>query len=81
MSVFNTIVNPALGVLGIAGAASGVPCANGAVMALQAINTACNQVAIHKVRFPRISTHSSLRHNIISVSAKLPNLLTDALRC
>lgn len=81
MSVFNTIVNPTLGVLEIAGSASGVPYAQGAGMALQAINTACNQVAIHKVRFSRFKTYSNLRHNIISVSASLPSLLTDALRC
>jgi hypothetical protein len=42
-------VSPTLGVLEIAGAMSGVPYAQGAGMALQAINIACNQVAIHKV--------------------------------
>lgn len=62
MSVFNGIMSPALGVLEIAGAASGVPYAQGAGMALQAINTACNQVAIHKVCFPRYNTYSNLSH-------------------
>jgi hypothetical protein len=57
MSVFNSIMSPTLGVLEIAGAASGVPYAQGAGMALQAINTACNQVAIHKVCFPRFNTY------------------------
>jgi hypothetical protein len=49
MGLFQTVVSPTLGVLEIAGAMSGVPYAQGAGMALQAINIACNQVAIHKV--------------------------------
>jgi serine/threonine protein kinase len=72
MSVFNTIVNPALGVLGIAGAASGVPCANGAVMALQAINTACNQVAIHKRKTAQLAHRCTSLLNLIGDYAVEP---------
>jgi hypothetical protein len=74
-------MSPALGVIEIAGVASGVPYANGAGMALQAINTACNQVAIHKVRFSRFNTYSSLRHRYLCQrkSAQLAHRCTSLL--
>lgn len=59
MALLQTIVGPTLGALEIVGAASGVPYAQGASMALQAINTACNQVAIHKVCFSRFNACSN----------------------
>lgn len=72
MSVFNTIVSPALGVLEIAGAASGVPYAQGAGMALQAINTACNQVAVHKRKSTQLAHRCTSLLNLISDHAVGP---------
>ncbi|KAG1778685.1 kinase-like domain-containing protein [Suillus placidus] len=72
MSVFNTIVSPTLGVLEIAGAASGVPYAQGAGMALQAINTACNQVAIHKRKSAQLAHRCTSLLNLISDHAVGP---------
>ncbi|KAG1832815.1 kinase-like domain-containing protein [Suillus variegatus] len=72
MSVFNTIVNPTLGVLEIAGAASGVPYAQGAGMALQAINTACNQVAIHKRKSAQLADRCTSLLNLINDHAVGP---------
>lgn len=72
MSVFNTIVNPTLGVLEIAGAASGVPYAQGAGMALQAINAACNQVAIHKRKSGQLADRCTSLLNLISDHAVGP---------
>lgn len=66
MSVFNSIMSPTLGVLEIAGAASGVPYAQGAGMALQAINTACNQVAIHKRKSAQLAHRCTSLLNLIS---------------
>jgi len=84
MNIFQTIVSPTLGVLEVAGAASGIPYAQGAGLALQIINTACNQVAIHKVGLIRVNFNHSLsptQHCPIPVSANLRNLLIDAIRC
>ncbi|KIK40942.1 hypothetical protein CY34DRAFT_806667 [Suillus luteus UH-Slu-Lm8-n1] len=72
MSVFNSIMSPALGVLEIAGAASGVPYAQGAGMALQAINTACNQVAIHKRKSAQLAHRCTSLLNLISDHAVGP---------
>ncbi|KAG1879420.1 kinase-like domain-containing protein [Suillus tomentosus] len=72
MSVFNTIVNPTLGVLEIAGAASGVPYAQGAGMALQAINTACKQVAIHKRKSAQLADRCTSLLNLINDHAVGP---------
>jgi len=81
MTPFQTIVTPAMGVLEIAGAVSGVPYAQGASMALQIINTACSQVAIHKVCFSHANTCFNSTLIVMSVSASLPNLPTDAILC
>lgn len=72
MSVFNSIMSPTLGVLEIAGAASGVPYAQGAGMALQAINTACNQVAIHKRKSAQLAHRCTSLLNLISDHAVGP---------
>ncbi|KAG2348604.1 kinase-like protein [Suillus weaverae] len=87
MSVFNTIVSPALGVLEIAGAASGVPYAQGAGMALQAINTACNQVAVHKRKSTQLAHRCTSLLNLISdhavgpASDEMRSSLEDAELC
>jgi hypothetical protein len=66
MNIFQTIVSPTLGVLEVAGAASGIPYAQGAGLALQIINTACNQVAIHKVGLLiRVNDNHSLQLNTV----------------
>ncbi|KAG0706407.1 kinase-like domain-containing protein [Suillus ampliporus] len=72
MGVLNTLVSPALGVLEVAGAASGVPYAQGAGMALQAINTACNQVAIHKRKSAQLALRCTSLLNLISDHAVGP---------
>ncbi|KAG2149274.1 kinase-like domain-containing protein [Suillus clintonianus] len=72
MGLFNTLVSPTLGALEIAGAASGVPYAQGAGMALQAINTACNQVAIHKRKSAQLAHRCTSLLNLISEHAVGP---------
>ncbi|KAG1749141.1 kinase-like domain-containing protein [Suillus paluster] len=72
MSVFNALVSPTLGILEIAGAASGVPYAQGAGMALQAINTACNQVAMHKRKSAQLAHRCTSLLNLISEHAAGP---------
>lgn len=71
MGLFQTILSPTLGVLEVAGAASGIPYAQGAGLALQAINTACNQVAIHKVGLIRINHHSLQLNTVLSPLAQV----------
>ncbi|OAX43799.1 kinase-like protein [Rhizopogon vinicolor AM-OR11-026] len=72
MTLFQTVVSPTLGVLEIAGAVSGIPYIQGAGMALQVINTTCNQVVIHKRKSAQLAQRCNVLLNLISEHAVSP---------
>jgi len=83
--MLTSLIDPALGAFQIGATFSGVPLASGAVMLLQSINTACSQVAVHKVTSLLVyDDFQSLSHLCCAVSfvlrQSLRNLCKD-VRC